>query len=283
MLCISTHQSSPLTFSVENLQTKESNMRTALTLVSSLSLPFLTFSSSQASRFLSPSSLCHPSLYVPYLCEDTTRGGIVLWLIQLAHQIHEVLSVSSPLTSSFGSLLPLWTQPFIASAHQTNVPTSRGDELALALLIAWSGVKDKYVPWDGAEQSAAINWDASDLTAGLDNALATKLANLPHITTSGGGKPPAKNFKSPVAPAGDENQSIANLTARLIGSVLGMDSSLACRVLSKAIPRLAHEILLPVCCSGPVSRSVTLDLLTLNSPLQKCHGSILPLQKQQSR
>jgi hypothetical protein len=192
----------------------------------------------------------------------------VLWLIQLAHQIHEVLSANSSfISSSFSSLLPQWTQPFTsASSSQTNSPTSRGDELALALLIGWAGVDDKYVPWAG--DNTTIDWEASEFTAGLDNALATKLANLPHITTgggAGGGKPPAKNFKTPAAPAGDENQSIANLTARLVGSVLGLDSSLACRVLSKAIPRLPHEILLPVCCSGPVSRSDT--VLPIPSPL----------------
>jgi hypothetical protein len=39
MLCIATHLSTPLTFSVENLQTKESNMSIALTLVSSPTPP----------------------------------------------------------------------------------------------------------------------------------------------------------------------------------------------------------------------------------------------------
>jgi hypothetical protein len=186
----------------------------------------------------------------------------VLWLIQLAQQIHEILSTKSPLSNDFKDSYALWIQPFSAVTTTATGATSRGDELALSLLSAWA-TTERYVPWSEESQgSNIVNWETNQFTSQLDTALVTKLSNIPH-SSAGGGK---NVFKGPekasaanahsAAGAGEENshQTIVNLTARLIGAILGTDSSLSCRILSKALTRLPHDTLLPICFSGPISR-----------------------------
>lgn len=252
MLCIATTQSKNLTFQT-SIQSSEDNQRIALQLVTSTCalFPLSISPGHQALKFVSTSSLCHPSLYLPYLCQDPNRGGIVLWLIQLAHQIHEILSVKSSLSNSFPNFYSTWIKPFSASMA-TNLVISRGDELALSLLSVWADIPEKFIPWnDESESSQSVNWDANEFTSQLDAALVAKLSNIPH--SSGGVKTFTKGPEK--ASTGDEShQTIVNLTARLIGAILSVDSSLSCRILSKALTRLPHETLLPICFSGPISR-----------------------------
>lgn len=166
-----------------------------------------------------------------------------MWLIQLASQIHEILSNESPIAKTHSALLPLWTHPFTSSDGATHA-TSRADELALSLLSVWAEQTPKYAPWSDSDLSY---WNSNDFTSKLDACLIRKLANIPHAGAKGASKDNV--------PTGDDNQqSIVNLTARLIAAILGMNSSLSCRVISKALTRLPSDILLPICFSGPISR-----------------------------
>jgi hypothetical protein len=226
----------------------------------------------------------------------------VLWLIQLAQQIHEILAMkSSSFSTSLDGFYSIWIQPFSSSVmtNQLLSPvTSRGDELALSLLTVWADLPEKYIPWQDQSSSSSshgsqqtVNWEANEFISKLDTALVTKLSNIPHSSGGGGGKNVSKGgAEKGSPPTGDENhQTIVNLTARLIGAILGVDSSLSCRILSKALTRLPHETLLPICFSGPISRFVIFTIrLSSNDPppppplpppLQVHHGSFLPLQK----
>ena len=131
---------------------------------------------------------------------------------------------------------------------------SRGDELALSLLSVWADIPDKFIPWnDESESNQSVNWDANEFTSHLDAALVAKLSNIPH-SSGGGVKTFTKGPAEKASPGDESHQTIVNLTARLIGSILSVDSSLSCRILSKALTRLPHDTLLPICFSGPISR-----------------------------
>lgn len=143
-------------------------------------------------------------------------------------------------------MLPQWIRPFETSDGTTQA-VSRADELALSLLSVWAQQTTKYVPWDNCEIK---NWDSVDFCSKLDDCLIKKFAHIPYAAAKGA---PKENVS-----VGDENQqSIVNLTARILGAILGMNSSLSCRVISKALTRLSTDILLPICYSGPISRFIS--------------------------
>lgn len=187
-------------------------------------------------------------------------------MIKLAYSIHSTLllsttsttKISKSLKSLFHSLLSFWIEPFSnidrnSSNNNLTKPTNRGDELALSLLSVWSN-EERYIPW--LETLTTFNWESNNFTSSLAQVFSTKLQGIPYILLQ---KQKSKsksieNTSSTSTPKQDDHQSDANLTSRLIGSILEMDSSLSSRIISKVLCQLPADVLLPVCCSGPISR-----------------------------
>ena len=130
---------------------------------------------------------------------------------------------------------------------------SRADDFALSLLSSWSGIEEKYLPWQDSPSSVSL-WDNPEFLTGLDRYLSTRLAGIPYIAK--GAVKEKEKKEGDKEKEGEESQ--ANLTARLVGTLLEMDGSLAGKTVSRALCRLSPNILLPICCSGPISRCVSL-------------------------
>ncbi len=138
--------------------------------------------------------------------------------------------------------------------------TSRGDDFALSLLSVWGGLDEKHLPWQDCPIESV--WETAEFQAGLDRHLSTRLIGIPHISK---GTPKDKEMAKEKGEKGEESQ--ANLTARLMGAILEIESSVSSRIISKAICRLSPDVLLPICYSGPISRS--------DFPLLSIHTNIL--------
>lgn len=224
--------------------------------------------------------LTNSNLYVHYICQQSSRGGLALWMIKLAYSIHSVLLLSknssstTTLTSSSNSnstkgskntskdsnnlqticndLYLFWINPFSNSNERNSTTTCRADDLALSLLSVLSK-GEIYIPW--LEVPSVFNWESNNLISSLNQLFTIKLNGIPHISkTSTGSKKQESNSSSKDNSKEDINQSEANLTSRLIGSILEIDNSLSCRIISKVLCQLSADILIPVCCSGPISR-----------------------------
>ncbi len=165
-------------------------------------------------------------------------------MICLCHALHSLFSLPPPASPSLFSLFSSSSEVWKISS--SGGCTSRGDDLSLSLLSVWAETEEKYHPWQDPSQE--YSWDSTEFQSGLYRHLSTRLIGIPHISK---GTP---KDKEDVKEKGDESQ--ANLTARLIGAMFEMDSSLSSRVISKALCRLSPDILLPICFSGPISRCI---------------------------